>query len=108
MGTDTDRRNKIDAIDAKIDALNHRLKLIPAEIEHMENERRQLRARIMETTKKMQAEGRIQESSAFVGRAQTELRGISRNIDEKLKEQTKILAEIKELENERIKTLSQA
>jgi len=101
MGRDTEIREKIAVIHAKIDQLNERLKMIPGEIEHLETARTQLRDEIIRITKRMHERGEIKESTEYAARAQNQLRGISRSIDGKLKEQGRILLEIKKLEQER-------
>lgn len=101
MGKDTEIREQIEVIHAKIDQLKERLKMIPAEINTLELGRRELRAKIIELSKKMQEEGKIQESADFVEKSNLKLRGITRNVEEKLKEQAQIQAEIKNLERKR-------
>ena len=106
MSKDTERRDRITVINARIDALNERLKIIPGEIETAENRRREIRAQILETTKHLQEAQDIKGSAEAVKEANIELRGISKNVEDKLREQAKILVEIKELEKERAKLLA--
>ena len=108
MGRDTEIQNRITTINRKIDELNARLRVIPGEIVQLEEGKRQLRRRATDTAKKLQEEGKIKESSEHIERSMQELTGIGRNIEEKIKEQGRLSAEIKALAAERAQLLAGA
>ena len=106
-----DKKRRLDAIHAAIERLQERERIIPFEIEQMENTRRQLRARILDATEKMQdkimeetgkkSADLVKESKELIETAQKELSSISRNIKDRINEQLAISSKIEALENEK-------
>jgi len=106
-----ERKKKIDAINAEIERLKERENMIPFEVEQMEKTRAQLRARILDSTEKMQEKIReetpktsadlVKQSKELIETAQQELRSITRNIKEKINEQLAIPDKIEALEAEK-------
>ncbi len=108
MGKDTERKERINEIIKRIDLLNARLSEIPEEIETIEKAKKAVRVKAIDAAKQLQAEKDMKGSSAFVDKANIELRGMSKHLEEKWKEQARLLDEISQLEKEKKKFFKSA